>query len=52
MPVTTRRYHIQKIVSYLKKKQESEEKAMGGNTQSTRPSKINVPDFVSNVKKK
>jgi hypothetical protein len=52
MPVTTRRYHIQKIVEYLKKKQEAEEKASKGNTQPAKSSKVNVPDFISNVKRK
>jgi len=53
MPVTTRRYHIRKILEYLKKKQEAEENAMNGNSKTSSPSKkINVPDFVSNVKKK
>jgi hypothetical protein len=52
MPVTTRRYHINKILEYLKKKAEVEEKATKGNTQPAKSSKVNVPDFISNVKKK
>lgn len=53
MPVTTRRYHIRKILDYLKKKQEAEENAMNGKSNTpVSPRKTNVPDFVSNIKKK
>ena len=50
MPVTTRRYHIGKIVNYLKNKQEAEEKASGGNARPV--NSIQVPDFISKVKNK
>jgi hypothetical protein len=51
MPVTTRRYHINKINEYLKKKAEVEKEAMNKSKQSSDMSKIKIPDFVSKIKK-
>jgi hypothetical protein len=47
----TRRYHIRKINEYLGKKAEAEEKAMKGSSNSIDPRSMNVPDFVSKMKK-
>jgi hypothetical protein len=51
MPIMTRRYHIRKINEYLGKKAEAEEKAMKGSSNSIDPRSMNVPDFVSKMKK-
>jgi hypothetical protein len=51
MPIMTRRYHIRKINEYLGKKAEAEEKAMKGSSNSIDPRSMNVPDFVSKIKK-
>jgi len=51
MPIMTRRYHIRKINEYLEKKAEAEEKAANSSSRSVNPKTMNVPDFVSKVKK-
>jgi hypothetical protein len=51
MPIMTRRYHIRKINEYLEKKAEADEKAMKGSSRSVDPKSLNVPDFVSKMKK-
>jgi hypothetical protein len=51
MPVTTRRYHINKINEYLKKKAKAEKEAMNKSKQSSDMSKTKIPDFVSKIKK-
>jgi hypothetical protein len=51
MPIMTRRYHIRKINDYLEKRAEAEEKAMKGSSSSVDPKSLNVPDFVSKIKK-
>ena len=54
MPIMTRRYHINKINDFLRKKAEAEEKAMkGSNTIDAKSyvKSVDVPDFVSKVKK-
>lgn len=51
MPIMTRRYHIRKINEYLEKKAEADEKAMKGSSNSIDPRSMNVPDFVSKIKK-
>jgi hypothetical protein len=51
MPIMTRRYHIRKINEYLEKKAEAEEKAANSSSRSINPKTMNVPDFVSKVKK-
>jgi hypothetical protein len=55
MPIMTRRYHIKKINEYLQKKQEAEEAAAKGNSNTMSAKdyskQTNVPDFVSKVKK-
>ena len=51
MPVTTRRYHINKINEYLKKKAEVEKEAMNKSKQSSDMSKTKISDFVSKIKK-
>jgi hypothetical protein len=50
----TRRYHIRKIIDFLEKKREHEEKSMkGSKTMDAKAyaKQTNVPDFVSKVKK-
>ena len=54
MPIMTRRYHIRKIIDFLEKKREHEEKSMkGSKTMDAKAyaKQTNVPDFVSKVKK-
>lgn len=54
MPIMTRRYHIRKIIDFLEKKREHEEKSMKGSKTMDAKSytkQTNVPDFVSKVKK-
>jgi len=54
MPIMTRRYHIRKIIDFLEKKREHEEKSTkGSNTMDAKSytKQANVPDFISKVKK-
>ena len=54
MPIMTRRYHIRKIIEFLEKKREAEEKSSKkSNTMDAKSyaKQTNVPDFVSKVKK-
>ena len=51
MPVMTRKLHIRKINKFLQDRAEAEEKAMKGSSSSVDPKSLNVPDFVSKIKK-
>jgi hypothetical protein len=51
MPVMTRKLHIRKINKFLQDRAEVEEKAMKGSSSSVDPKSLNVPDFVSKIKK-
>jgi hypothetical protein len=51
MPVMTRKLHIRKINKFLQDRAEAEEKAAKGSSRSVDPKTMNVPDFVSKIKK-
>jgi hypothetical protein len=51
MPVMTRKLHIRKINKFLQDRAEAEEKAVKGSSRSVDPKTMNVPDFVSKIKK-
>lgn len=53
MPVMTRRYHIRKINEFIEKKNEAEDQAMKKNSGKVDPrsNQVQVPDFISKMKK-